>query len=107
MERKYRTWTTEELRAEARKYNARGEFAIKSGSAYQTAYNRGLLDEICGHMKPKRAIWTDEALASLAAEYESLRAFRKEQNRAYQSAYARGILDDIASHMVRLKKKAA
>ena len=43
-------WTDEMVRKEALKYNTRTEFK-KNSSAYNVAYNRNTLDEVCKHMK--------------------------------------------------------
>ncbi len=43
-------WTYEMLRDEALKYSTRIVFQKSSSSAYRTAYNRGILDDICTHM---------------------------------------------------------
>lgn len=44
-------WTDEALKAEASKYKTRGEFQKNSNLAYQSAKNRGILDDICSHME--------------------------------------------------------
>ena len=43
-------WTEQMLIEEALKYNSRSTFYKKSKSAYQTAYSRGILDNVCSHM---------------------------------------------------------
>lgn len=45
-------WTNERLKEEAGKYNTKQEFIEKSGSAYQTARQKGIIDKICEHMIP-------------------------------------------------------
>lgn len=47
-------WTKEELMQEALKYETRGAFFRKSNNAYQAARKRGILDEICAHMKKSK-----------------------------------------------------
>jgi hypothetical protein len=44
-------WTYEMLAAEAQKYTNRGDFYKNSRKAYDVAHKRGILDEICSHMK--------------------------------------------------------
>jgi hypothetical protein len=44
-------WTDKKLRKEALKYTTRAEFQKGSGAAYNAALKRGILDEICSHMK--------------------------------------------------------
>ena len=48
------TWSDEMLKEEALKYNTRTTFNKNSKSAYQTAYSRGILDEVCSHMTKLR-----------------------------------------------------
>lgn len=45
------TWTYEMLYQEALKYKTRSEFQAKSRKAFDIAYRRGIMDEICSHMK--------------------------------------------------------
>ncbi len=45
-----RPWTVEELKEEALKYKTRIELAEGSYGAYQSAYRRGILNDICQHM---------------------------------------------------------
>lgn len=47
---KYIKWSDVMLRDEASKYNNRSDFYKGSQSAYQTAYSRAILDDICSHM---------------------------------------------------------
>ena len=56
-----RKWTDEMLRDEALKYETRGEFAKASRNAYYRAQRRGILDDICEHMRgayKPRGYWT-------------------------------------------------
>ena len=67
-----RIWTIEALRAEASKYKTRKEFSTGSPSAYSTAYNRGILEDlnlIDEHpsKRPVRNVETGEVFASLSA----------------------------------------
>ena len=67
-----RIWTDEALRTEAAKYRTRKEFSDGSPSAYSTAYNRGILDDlglIDEHpsKRPVRNIETGEIFPSLFA----------------------------------------
>ncbi len=51
MEKNYHHRTNEDLAAEALKYSSRSEFNYGSPNARATAQARGLMDEICKHMK--------------------------------------------------------
>ncbi len=44
-------WTTQKIHEEALKYKTRMEFKKKKSFVYDTARNRGILDEVCSHMK--------------------------------------------------------
>ncbi|ALP47002.1 hypothetical protein phiGrn1_0289 [Vibrio phage phi-Grn1] len=44
-------WTLERLKEDALKYNTRSDWQKMSGSAYDAAHKKGLLDKCCGHMK--------------------------------------------------------
>jgi hypothetical protein len=44
-------WTLEKLQEEALKYKTRQEFKINNMGAYNTARNKKILNQICGHMK--------------------------------------------------------
>jgi predicted GIY-YIG superfamily endonuclease len=45
--------TFAEILNEARKFNGRGDFQMKSSGAYSYARNKGWLEKVCAHMKPK------------------------------------------------------
>lgn len=44
-------WTDSELTQIALKYDYISDFKNKNGAAYQAAYGRNMLDQICIHMK--------------------------------------------------------
>jgi uncharacterized damage-inducible protein DinB len=94
-------WSLEKLQEEANKFDAPGEFSKKSPSAYVTARTRGVLKQICGHMKRSIKSWTNEMLQEEALKYNSLGNFQKYSHSAYQTAYSRGILKQICSHMIQ------
>ena len=51
MEAKPLKWTEKTIALEAKKFKSRTEFAQSSGSAYKAASERGILDDVCDHMK--------------------------------------------------------
>ncbi len=46
-------WDMRSIKSEAKKYKSRTEFARKSGGGYMYAREKGILDDICKHMKEK------------------------------------------------------
>ena len=46
-------WNPKNLQEEALKYDRRVNFKKGSGGAVKVAYQLGIMDEICSHMKPK------------------------------------------------------
>jgi hypothetical protein len=98
METGYQSWTDEKLAAEASKYATRAAFKQSSSGAYDAAWKRGILDEICSHMETVQQSWTDELLAAEASKYSTRSDFSRGSS-AYTTAQKRGILDEICSHM--------
>ncbi len=95
-------WTDEELREVALKYGSRAAFLEKNPAAYQAAYKRWILDEICVHMgEPITKAWEYEDLVGKALKHNSRSVFQKEDSGAYQTARKRRLLDEICSHMKR------
>ena len=93
-------WTLEILKQEALKYESRGEFQSKNRGCYRAACRRGILDQICIHMKPsKLEPYSFEELSQEALKYKNRGDFFKNSNGAYQVAYKRKILDQICTHM--------
>ena len=44
-------WTFDAVQQEALNYSTRSAFQKGSNSAYQTAYKKSWLDDVCSHMK--------------------------------------------------------
>ena len=93
------------LREEALKYNSRTEFCIACDTAYQAAFKRGIIDEVCQHMELKQVKWTDEMLREEELKYNSRVEFRNAMGRAYQTALKRGIIDEVCQHMEVYRKQ--
>lgn len=96
-------WTEEKLKAEAKKYNTRGQFKLGSPSAYVIARKSKILDTICKHMKTKstkeRNYWTEERILEEALKYQSREEFRKGSSSAYSAAGKLKIKDKVCAHM--------
>jgi hypothetical protein len=69
-------WTYELLKEEALKYETRSSFVKNNKSAYYTSIKRGILDEICDHMRI-RFYWKKEVLIKEALKYNSRIEFSK------------------------------
>ena len=96
-------WTIESCREEASKFDTRGDFATHATRAYNAAWEKGWLDEICAHMpkrKPRRMMkWTLEKVQSEASKYNRRVDFVRGSSGAYQCAWKRGWLDSVCQHM--------
>jgi hypothetical protein len=92
-------WTHEKLKAEALKYKTRSEFQKNSKGAYQSAFSKHVLDEICSHMEILHQSWSEERLVQEALRYKTRGEFQNESHNAYMSACRKGILDKICPHM--------
>lgn len=77
-------WTDEMLRNEAKKYTSMVDFLNKSQSAYKTAYDRGILDDITKHI-PKTKIWTYDEAKEEALKYDNFPDFVKNSPAFHQS----------------------
>ena len=93
------------LFSEAKKYRTRIEFVKGSNSAYQTASDRGILNQACSHMVTpvRKRKWTKQVIQAEALKYQKKSDFNNGCKRAYAAAYKMGILDDVCSHMQVLK----
>ena len=91
--------TNEELCEEALKYDTKSEFQKGSNTSYQAAVKRGILDEICTHMKPMCIYRSDETLQIIASTFNTRGEFQHGNQPAYAVAFRRGILDIICAHM--------
>jgi predicted GIY-YIG superfamily endonuclease len=103
-------WTFENCKTEARKYNSRREFALKSGSAYNASRRLECLDEVCSHMvklrdSRKKGYWEKGKCASVAKKCKSRSEFENKYAGAYMACLRNGWLDEICSHMKGKGKK--
>lgn len=96
-------WSLKKLHEEALKYKNRIDFQKNSDNAYQAAYKRGLLDDICSHMNDSvTAPWPEEELKKEALKYNLLSDFIKNSPAAYKAAWRRKIINILCSHMKKL-----
>jgi hypothetical protein len=96
--------TVESLTSEAIKYKTRGEFSKLSRKAYDIAWQRGILDDICGHMSQVLQYHTIESLTEEALKYKTKEDFKKESHNCHGAATRLGIMDAICGHMDILRK---
>jgi len=96
-------WDDSSLYKEALKYSTRIDF-MRSGVAYQAAYKRGILDQICVHMgESPTHPWKDCDIKEEALKYKSRAEFENKSLGAYQAARKRHMLDEICQHMSKDK----
>jgi hypothetical protein len=101
-------WTKEACHFEALKYQTRGDFFVKSLSAYSAAHKRGWLDEICSHMVMQRNsndTWkTKEACMAEAKKYRYRAQFLKEASGCAWACRTNGWYQEVTAHMEDGKK---
>lgn len=93
-------WTNEKLHLEALKFYSVADFVKNSRSAYFTAQNRGILEEICSHMT--RLIhkdWTIKSIEQEAFKYNTRSEFSEKSPGAYMAAKRKGIIEKVCAHM--------
>lgn len=69
--RKKQTWTDNELKLEALKYNTRSDFQKYSQYTYNLVRTQNLLDKYCSHMKGEINYFTDEDLLLYSPKYSN------------------------------------
>ena len=72
-------YSDQDLKAAAQKYKTRSEFSKAEKTKYNTAANRGILDEICSHMQPRKQNWKISDLLKIAKKYKTQRDFKKKR----------------------------
>lgn len=99
-------WTHERLQAEALKHEVQQDFRLANPAAFQAAYRKGILRDICSHMTSgfkrtgeRQRVWTKEKCAAEAINYETRTDFKAGHGAAYIAAVKYGWLDDICGHM--------
>jgi predicted GIY-YIG superfamily endonuclease/ribosomal protein L37AE/L43A len=103
-----RKWTKQKIKEAAKKYYKRYDFFLKDSSAYNAAFRKNWLDEVCSHMEPKRTspgYWTKEKCKKEAAKFSKRKDFKQANKTLYCYISKKGWLDEVCSHMERLKPK--
>lgn len=96
--------TKDELAAVALQYTVLQEFRKERPREYDAIVSRGIIKELCGHMKRKNS-YTDEELAAVANDYDSLQEFRTKKPRVYDAIRSRKLLEELCGHMKRSQRK--
>lgn len=99
----HKFWSDEELRKEALRYNTRYEFQVKPPNANRVAHRRGIIDDICSHMKVLRQNWTDEELMKEALKYDTRISLKTENQKVYAAIRKRNLEDMCYGHMQNLR----
>lgn len=98
----YQLWTNQMLSEEALKFKTKFEFKKQSAKAYDAAYSRKILKEICAHMDIVRTEWNLQSIQDEALKYSAINEFRMGSS-AYQAARKRGIVALVTSHMAKTR----
>lgn len=91
-------WTYEVCKSLALKYQSRRKFKMDYGGAYNAAYTKGWIDDICSHMKMAYkpiGYWTYEHCKNEAGKYKSRRDFKLKCQYAYNISCRNGWLGDF------------
>ena len=76
--------TIEELRSITSEYEELGKFRTERNSTYQLISRKGLLQELCGHMKRTvRKSMSDDELAEIALRYNDLLEFQQKDQKIF------------------------
>jgi uncharacterized protein YdcH (DUF465 family) len=87
------TYSDDDIRQEALKYNTQNEFKKGSSKMFHTAANRKML----GNLFPdrNRGVFSDDDIRQEASKYNSEIGFRKGNHQMFYSAVKRKMLDDL------------
>jgi len=100
-------WDLEKIKQAAAKYNKKVDFQKKDNSAYTAAKRRGILEEVCAHMKRKNyKKYTDQELIDIALCFNTRTEFQRKNKQAYVQCHARGsgFMEKACLHMYSVKK---
>lgn len=93
-------YVDEELFAIAKMYQTRSDFFKKEPGAYDAARCRGLLDQVCDHMrKPKQ--WTLATAAAVGKKYRNRNEWAHKDASSYNFVERAGKLDEVMPKKVK------
>ena len=92
-------YTFEDIMIAAKKYQSRSKFYENDPSIYLAARRRGILEEVCSHMRRPNRLHTYESIKNAALKCKSRAEFREKHRNSYAAALRLKILDEICSHM--------
>lgn len=90
-------WSDERIFEEARKYRTRNDFYNGSMSAYQLAWQRGLLDKMdwFEEVRKPKGYWTVDKVTEEAGKYATVSEFQKNCPGAYTFAWKNKIVGQL------------
>ena len=94
------------------KYNSLSEWANANNNAYQAAYKKNLLKDICEmfgwelpRIKMKDGYWTKKRCKEEALKYETRSKWAEYSGGSYSFAKRNGLLEECCGHMIGNGKK--
>jgi hypothetical protein len=102
-------WTPEELKRTALKYKTRGDFQKYDSTAYTIAWKKGLLDNLCIHMQPKRGDvpkYTLHACVTMAKKCKYRSEFAERYPGHYAASRSKYDVNIICKNMSKKKIKS-
>ena len=100
-------WTEERIHNKALMYSSRAEFSKKEPVAYQRAYQMGIIDKVCSHMKRliKPTGYNVETIVKAINKYDTLTDFIANNQRMFEWLMRNKIkLTDISDKPYKKKK---
>jgi hypothetical protein len=94
-------WTHNSVKEEALKYSVRSHFKNSCCGGYSYAKKKGILDNICSHMKPV-VRWTHELVMEEMLKYDTRNDFCEGSVGAYTYALKHKMLDEFFVKRARL-----
>lgn len=95
-------WTFERLKESSSKYAELRDWRRAEPSAYATASQQGLLNELTAHMYRRKVnanFWSREKILDTAKLYSTRSEWAKAEPTAYSKAHKMGLLEIACSHM--------
>jgi len=100
-------WTKEKCQNEALKYSKKHDFIKGCGSAYNSAYDNGWLNDICKHMispYKKSGFWSKEECQKESNKYLFRNDFKNGSPVAYSVSLENKWMDELCNHMEKKRK---